>query len=149
MCGDRGLGRAISGRDLEAVDAGEIGAGHTVTALYEVNLKSDDATSDIATVRVRYKQPRGEHATEVSARFPASAMRQSVDAMSADGRFATGVALTAETFRHSEHMSRLGIDLADAHRLLVSGATGPFAAERTELAQLIAPLAAGAPVAAR
>src|SRR5687768_7878906 len=42
----------------DKVDAGEIGAGHTVTALYEVILRNDDPVGDIATVRVRYKQPR-------------------------------------------------------------------------------------------
>ena len=63
----------------DAVDAGDIGAGHTVTALYEIALKgsggslteplrygrpaADDAPSrgdEIAFLRLRYKQPDGE-----------------------------------------------------------------------------------------
>ncbi len=63
----------------DAVDAGDIGAGHTVTALYEIALKgsggslteplrygqpaADDATprdDEIAFLRLRYKQPDGE-----------------------------------------------------------------------------------------
>ena len=63
----------------DAVDAGDIGAGHTVTALYEIALKgsggslteplrygqpaTDGATprgDEIAFLRLRYKQPDGE-----------------------------------------------------------------------------------------
>ena len=40
----------------EATDAGEIGAGHTVTAVYEVELK-EGADGDIATAELRYKLP--------------------------------------------------------------------------------------------
>lgn len=40
----------------EATDAGEIGSGHTVTAVYELQLK-DDAQGSIATAEVRYKVP--------------------------------------------------------------------------------------------
>ncbi len=143
--------RDIADRDFrnDKVDAGEIGAGHTVTALYEVQLKDNNVTADIATVRVRYQQPRGSKASEVSARFPASAMKQSVTSMSDDGRFATGVALAAEVLRHSEHMARLGLGLRDAHQLIISGAVGPFAEQRHEFARLIAPLVAGAPLATR
>lgn len=143
--------RDVADKDFrnDKVDAGEIGAGHTVTALYEVNLKNEDTTSDIATVRVRYKQPRGEKATEVSAQFAASSMKHDVKDLSVDGKFALGVGLTAEVFRHSTHMDRLGIGLADAHALMLQGAKGAHAEERMELVRLIAPLAAGANVAAR
>ena len=45
----------------EATDAGEIGAGHCVTAVYEIELKSGAEgaaiTGDIATVELRYKNP--------------------------------------------------------------------------------------------
>lgn len=141
--------RDVADKDFrnDKVDAGEIGAGHTVTALYEVNLKNEDTTSDIATVRVRYKQPRGEKATEVSAKFAASSMKHDVKDLSVDGKFALGVGLTAEVFRRSQHMDRLGIGLADAHALMLQGAKGPHAEERMELVRLIAPLAAGAHVA--
>ncbi len=62
----------------DAVDAGDIGAGHTVTALYEIALKGSggslteplrygppaaDATGrgdEIAFLRLRYKQPEGD-----------------------------------------------------------------------------------------
>lgn len=44
--------------DDESADAGEMGAGHSVTALYEVELKGDAA--QIGQVSVRYKDNRGE-----------------------------------------------------------------------------------------
>ena len=40
----------------ENTDAGEIGAGHTVTAVYEVELKAD-ATGTVATAELKYKNP--------------------------------------------------------------------------------------------
>ncbi len=43
-------------------DAGEIGAGHTVTAVYEVELK-DDAAGIVATAELRYKLPDGDSDT--------------------------------------------------------------------------------------
>jgi Ca-activated chloride channel homolog len=134
--------RDIADRDFtnDRVDAGEIGAGHTVTALYEVILKNVAARGDIATVRVRYKQPRGSTATQVDRTFSAALMKKSINEMSVDGRFAVGVALTAEVMRKSEHMERLRLTLADAHALLESGAVGPWAPERKELARLIKPL---------
>ena len=45
----------------EKTDAGEIGAGHTVTAVYEIELKSDTegatVQGNIATVELKYKKP--------------------------------------------------------------------------------------------
>ena len=51
-------------RDNE-VDAGEIGAGHTVTALYEVKL-FPDAYGRIATVNMRWEDPDTHSVTEIS-----------------------------------------------------------------------------------
>ena len=50
--------RAIADTDFrnDAVDAGEIGSGHQVTALYELILV-DDGPSELATVRVRARAP--------------------------------------------------------------------------------------------
>lgn len=41
----------------DAVDAGEIGAGHVVTALYEVKLQDGVRRGPLATVRFRYAKP--------------------------------------------------------------------------------------------
>ncbi|MCC7075117.1 MAG: von Willebrand factor type A domain-containing protein [Deltaproteobacteria bacterium] len=143
--------RDVADRDFrnDKVDAGEIGAGHTVTALYEVVLKDDEPKGDIATVRVRYKQPKGTRGIETATNFTAGALRHDVRELSADGRFATGIGLVAEALRHSPHMDRLGLSVGDALRLMESGVSGPHAAERREAVRLIAPLVEGAPVAWR
>jgi Ca-activated chloride channel homolog len=53
--------RALANQDFtdDAKDAGELGAGHSVTALYEI-VPASSARGPIGTVRMRYKQPAGE-----------------------------------------------------------------------------------------
>jgi len=53
--------RALANQDFtdDAKDAGELGAGHSVTALYEI-VPASTARGPIGTVRLRYKQPAGE-----------------------------------------------------------------------------------------
>ena len=62
--------RAIDDRDFtdDSVDAGAIGAGHDVTALYAVRLYEDAARGDepIAVVRLRWSDPDGGRAQEVA-----------------------------------------------------------------------------------
>jgi Ca-activated chloride channel family protein len=96
--------RAIADRDFrnDAVDAGEIGSGHTVTALYEVELMPG-AGARLCTVRVRAKAPRGVEASEQAFPFPASALAERFDGASRDLRFATAVMGAAEVFRQSPH----------------------------------------------
>ena len=53
-----------------SVDAGEIGAGHSVTALYEVKLKPE-AYGKIATVYMRWEDPDTHAVTELSKDFNA------------------------------------------------------------------------------
>ncbi len=52
--------RDMADEDFEkdTTDAGEIGSGHSVTALYEVNLTQQDAQS-VGSVTLRYKDPDG------------------------------------------------------------------------------------------
>jgi Ca-activated chloride channel family protein len=58
--------RDVADRDFrnDAVDAGEVNSGHTVTALYEVKLTGKKG--DLGTVRLRYKQPLGDKAAELA-----------------------------------------------------------------------------------
>ncbi len=54
-------------------DAGEIGSGHTVTAVYELTLTSDDVvlqpTDVVATAVLRYKDPTTEEGKELTKTF--------------------------------------------------------------------------------
>lgn len=64
--------RDVADRDFrnDAVDAGEINSGHSVTALFEVKLKGGSGSGRIGTARFRYKtDPRSEgveYAREIS-----------------------------------------------------------------------------------
>jgi Ca-activated chloride channel family protein len=85
----------------DRVDGGEIGAGHTVTALYEVELTG--ATGPIARVRLRAKAANGEAARETEAILDRAALAARFEDASPDLRFATAVMGAAEILRQSPH----------------------------------------------
>jgi Ca-activated chloride channel family protein len=86
----------------DKVDAGEIGAGHQVTAVYEVELAAKRPAGALATVRVRHKEPRGEKAMEAAFPVLPAAVAPTFAAASDDLRFATAVAAFADVLRGSE-----------------------------------------------
>jgi len=51
--------RVLAHRDFndDTKDAGELGAGHAVTYLYEIERRGDSETDDLLKVRLRYKEP--------------------------------------------------------------------------------------------
>lgn len=126
--------RDIADRDFrnDKVDAGEIGAGHQVTALYELELTAEGKLdpAGMVTTMVRHKAPTAESATEVSFTFAAAAMAQSIDAASADLRFATAIALFADKLRGNPDLKDTSLAVA---RALAAGA----AATRRERAELV------------
>ena len=127
--------RDIADQDFrnDKVDAGEIGAGHSVTALYELELLPG-AGEALATVRMRAKKPRGVDATEHAFRFPASALATRFDQAPADFRFASAVMGAAEIFRHSPHAR--GWSYARV-REVAKSATPQGNAEREEFLSLL------------
>jgi Ca-activated chloride channel family protein len=104
-------------------DAGELGAGHTVTALYEIvpagggsrggrradPLRYQDrrasalggASGELMTVKLRYKQPQGGESRLL--RHVVRDSHRSLDAASDDLRFAAAVAQWGMLLRGSEH----------------------------------------------
>lgn len=76
-------------------DAGEIGAGHSVTALYEVELKADSQDS-LGVVRVRSKPPDGEASQETERALARGIVASELAQASADLRFAAAVAELGE-----------------------------------------------------
>jgi Ca-activated chloride channel family protein len=62
--------RAIADQDFRnnAVDAGEIGSGHAVTALYQAQLKPG-AQGRIATVQLRWEDPTSHEVKEINGNF--------------------------------------------------------------------------------
>jgi Ca-activated chloride channel family protein len=126
--------RDIADRDFrdDKVDAGEIGAGHSVTALYEVELTGEKAP--LGTVRIRAKAPNGTEAAEQAFPFEQRMVRASVDAASTDFRFALAVATTADVLRGSP--SAQGWNLATAQKLAEGATEGN--SDREEFVKLVA-----------
>jgi Ca-activated chloride channel family protein len=102
-------------------DGGELGAGHTVTALYEIIPASSDENFDevdplkyqkveskenlvynneAVTVKLRYKEPKGTVSKLLT--FTAKPSSQDYNQASEDFRFSAGVALYASTLRQSK-----------------------------------------------
>ena len=97
--------RDIADNDFrkDSVDAGEIGAGHQVTALYEVELSAEgkQAKAPFATVRIRHKAPNSDKATETGFPMVGGPMESFANAP-ADFRFAFSVAAFADLLRGGE-----------------------------------------------
>jgi Ca-activated chloride channel family protein len=119
----------------DKVDAGEIGAGHAVTAVYEVELAAGAQTNpNLATVRIRAKKPRGKEAAEYTYPFARDLLRPSFDAASADFRFASAVVGFAEILRKSPYADGWTLDKV----LSIARAAAPAAnAERQEFLTLV------------
>lgn len=81
----------------DEVTGGQVGWGHQVTALYEVEVKST-SPGPLGTVRIRHKQPETDAATE-DAFAMAAPPAASFTAASPDLRFAFSVAAFADVLR--------------------------------------------------
>ena len=84
----------------DTVDAGEVGSGHCVTALYEVKLH-EGASGKIATASIRYADPDSQKVTEVGEDIFSSDLRESFETASAPFRLTAAVAEFAEILRES------------------------------------------------
>ena len=94
--------RALKDEEFEddTVDAGEIGAGHSVTALYEIKL-AEGAQGEIATVRLRWQDPDSFENIELSQSFDVMDLAASFEETSPQFRLAVMVAAFAEVLRES------------------------------------------------
>ncbi len=125
--------RDIADKDFrdDKVDAGEIGAGHSVTALYEVELTGEKA--QLGTVRIRAKTPSGTEAAEQAFAFEQRMLRSTLDTASTDFRFALAVAATADVLRGSP--SAQGWNLATVQKLAEGSTEGN--SDREEFVKLV------------
>ena len=138
--------RILADRDFndDTKDAGEIGAGHSVTALYEIvpagqkvdnggiELKYSKYESsgtnfggEMATVKLRYKEPDGDNSKLMSIGVLDNAA--AIDAASEDLRFAAAVAQFGLVLRDSRYK---GDSNFASIRSLAAGALGGDARER-------------------
>jgi Ca-activated chloride channel family protein len=119
----------------DKVDAGEIGAGHQVTALYELELARGWAgtTEPLVTVRVRHKAPRGETATEAAFPLAASSIAPAFAQATADMRFAFAVAAFADVMRGGEDAKQWDLKTVRSIAHAAAGSSD----DRKELVDLI------------
>ncbi len=146
-------------------DAGELGAGHTVTALYEIvpvgaaqplvdGLKyqpekaASAAGSEILTVKLRYKEPQGSSSKLLAQALSGAPV--AISNASPDFRFAAAVAQFGMLLRQSEQR---GTATWVATEKLADGARGPdadgYRAELVRLVRLAAGLSGSGTVGAR
>jgi len=94
--------RDVADQDFrnDAVDAGEVGAGHNVTALYEVKLNAN-AQGNALTVYVRYENPETKQVDEIKQGFARSQFAGHFEATSPRFQLAAAVAEYAEILRQS------------------------------------------------
>ncbi|MDR6368788.1 Ca-activated chloride channel family protein [Chryseobacterium bernardetii] len=137
----------------DKIDAGELGSGHTVTALYEiipVNTESEfipaetklkySKTSDkknfgdeLATVKFRYKKPDGNKSMEIAKVIKKE--NASSAAISPDFKFASSVAWFGLVLRNSELITKR--DLSDIQNLAKEGKNKDEEGYRSEFIGLI------------
>ena len=113
----------------DKVDAGEIGAGHTVTAIYEVTpvgsgaervatLRYQDKRAEpkaefddeLAFLKIRYKLPDSETSTLIARPVTAADAFESVDEAPRDVRFSAAVAAFGQLLRGGRYTGDFGYD---------------------------------------
>ena len=147
----------------DKVDAGDIGAGHSVTALYELTLAGSPAvrlpglrygdtnpttasdSREVAHVRLRYKQP----GTDTSRLVETPVLRDQLRAQPGESmRFAAAVAGFADLLRGGARTDGWGWDGVLATARSAQGGPGQgMRAEFVELVELARPLVEPRPVA--
>jgi len=130
--------------DNDKIDAGDIGAGHTVTAFYELTPPSASentlkyqtipATSEEwLTVKLRHKHPEGDESSKVE--FPLSGSAVALDHADADFQFAAAVALFGMKLRGMEEVRDIGWE--KVMTLAQPGLADDAAEDRAEFVELV------------
>ena len=113
----------------DKIDAGEIGVGHTVTAIYELTpvgsgaernapLRYQDEEAkpgtefegEYAYLKIRYKLPDSETSTEIVRAVSRADVFESVEAAPQDTRFAAAVAAFGQLLRGGQYTGAFGYD---------------------------------------
>lgn len=131
-------------------DAGELGSGHTVTALYEViavgvksdylkevdslkyttNELSNDYSDELFTVKFRYKKPDGDKSIEM-----VHIQKDGLSEASEDLKFASAVALFGMHLKHSKYDNNS--KLAEVIKLAQEGRGNDENGYRSEFVRLV------------
>lgn len=143
----------------DSVDAGEIGAGKTVTALYEITPtgqprmidphrygqtplvdkpqqeKLKTTAHELAFLRVRYKQPHAQVSTLLESPILISASQSSLEQASPDFRFAASVAAFSQALQKGDYLN--GYSFEQMVALAKSGLGTDDEGYRAEFVRLI------------
>jgi Ca-activated chloride channel family protein len=150
--------RVLAAEDFndDRKDAGEIGAGHAVTALYEIvpagaehpdpapvdelryqrpaKATREAQSGELLTLKIRYKQPDGDTSTKREFSIRDGGLRFA--AASRDFRFAAAVAGFGMLLRNSQHKG--DATFAGVQEIATEAAQGDRSGYRTEFLELIA-----------
>ncbi|AZB28590.1 vWA domain-containing protein [Chryseobacterium balustinum] len=137
----------------DKIDAGELGSGHTITALYEViptdvnseflpkendlkytkNTNDENFNDELATVKFRYKKPDGDQSSEIVQVVKNT--NQSFSSSSDDFKFASSVAWFGLVLRNSNLIKNK--DLKDIESLAKKGRGKDEDGYRAEFVRLV------------
>ncbi len=94
--------RSLAHEDFrkDDVDAGEVGSGHSVTALYEIKLH-ENADGKLATVFIRHEDPDTQKISEVRETIATNQLKKSFAEATTEYQFVSAVAEFAEILRES------------------------------------------------
>ncbi|HUG48420.1 MAG TPA: von Willebrand factor type A domain-containing protein [Candidatus Limnocylindria bacterium] len=108
--------RALADDDFRdpTVDAGEVGAGHSVTALYELELYERGGDGHLGTVRLRWQDPGSSRESSLTADIELRDLAPDYESTDPDFQLAATVAAFAEILRESPHAR--GYDLLEVAR---------------------------------
>lgn len=156
--------RALNREDFndDKVDAGEIGSGHSVTAIYEITPKGSPAqqiddlrygqartdnaagianADEYAFVKIRYKLPDEDVSKLITTPVTAANEVASFDAASADQRFSVAVAAFGQKLRGTSQVATYGYDRISEIAAAARGAdTFGYRAEFLSLVRLASAL---------
>ena len=129
--------RAVLDDDFrnDAIDAGELGAGHQVTAIYELTLVNGVSGRDtLGTASLRWEDPDSHSVTENQLEITASMIEDRWSDTSQDYRLAVTVASFAELLRGSPYAEGLSVGQVQTEAEKLSGVSEDAA----EFAELVA-----------
>lgn len=136
----------------DKVDAGEVGAGHSVTAIYELTLKGSAGSVDplrygkeqasvahksgeLAFLRLRYKEPEGDVSRLVEWPVQREDVKSSLAQASTEFRFAAAVAAFGQQLRGGKHTGAMSY--ADIARLAAESRGADSYGYRGEFLRLV------------
>jgi Ca-activated chloride channel family protein len=138
--------------DNDKVDAGDVGSGQTVTALYEIvpvggpraisNLRYGKPVTQIANhggeygfVKIRYKLPKSDTSRLISTPIDRTSEVLRFEQAPQDARFATGVAAFAELLRGGRYNGSMSFD--DVLRIVNAARGQDNFGYRSEFVQIV------------